>query len=67
MASIVGLQAQVIKNIADLGWESLAERRAKAKAAMTYKIMNGLVDVPKTKFIESTCNNTRSQAQFLLP
>ena len=53
--------------IADLGWESLAERRAKAKVAMTYKIMNGLMDIPKTKFKESICTNTRSQAQFLIP
>ena len=53
--------------IADLGWESLAERRTKAKVAMTYKIMNGLVDIPKTKFTESTFTNTRSQAQFLIP
>ena len=53
--------------IADLRWESLDEQRAKAKVAMTYKIMNGLVDIPKTKFKESTCTNTRSQAQFLIP
>ena len=52
--------------IADLGWESLAERRAKVKVAMTYKIMNGLVDPPKTKFTESTCTNIRSKAQFLI-
>ena len=53
--------------IADLGWESLDEPRAKAKMALTYKIMNGLVDIPKTKFTKSTCTNTRSQAQFLIP
>ena len=53
--------------IADLGWESLVERRVKAKVAMTYKIMNGLVDIPKTKFTESACTNTRNQAQFLIP
>ena len=53
--------------IADLGWESLAERRAKAKVAMTYEIMNGLVDIPKTKFTESNCTNTRNQGKFLIP
>ena len=51
--------------IADLGWESLAERRAKAKVAMTYAIMNGLVDIPKTKFTESTCTKTRDQHDFI--
>ena len=51
--------------IADLRWESLAERRAKAKVAMTCAIMNGLVDIPKTKFTESTCTNTRDQHDFI--
>ena len=31
--------------INDLGWESLAERRAKANVKMAYKILNGHVDI----------------------
>ena len=53
--------------IKELGWESLAERRAKLKAAMMFKIQNNIVDIPKDFFTEVGTHNRRSQAVVFVP
>ena len=51
--------------INELGWESLAERRAKAKATITYKIINGHVQIPKETFSYTSAHHSRSNAPLL--
>ena len=53
--------------IKELGWEPLIERRAKAKAITTYKIINQLIDIPRERFIQSNLTCTRSQSTLLIP
>ena len=50
-----------------LGWQSLAERRAKAKAVMMYKIQNNLIAIPQNSFQNYFRHSRRSQAAFILP
>ena len=46
--------------IHELKWESLAERRAKAKATMAYRIVNGLVFTP-TQFLNQSSTPSRTR------
>ena len=50
-----------------LGWETLAERRRKAKAIMMFKINNSLIDIPRTLFKPTTSHGCRSNACFEVP
>ena len=50
-----------------LGWETLAERRRKAKAIMMFKINNSLIDIPRTLFKPTTSHGRRSNACFEVP
>ena len=50
-----------------LCWDTLAERRAKSKAILVYKIQNELIDIPQTFFQPSLAHNRRSQAAFNVP
>ena len=43
-----------------LQWESLAERRAKAKAVMVYRILNGLVFTP-VDFLSQSSNPSQTR------
>ena len=51
----------------ELGWQALAERRAKAKAVMMYKIQNNLIAIPQHLFQNYSRHSRRSQAVFILP
>ena len=42
-----------------LQWESLAERRAKAKVTMLYRIANNLVALPLNQYLKPSATNTR--------
>ena len=42
-------KSSVTPMFADLGWEPLTERRAKAKAAMMFRIRNDLVDIERER------------------
>lgn len=53
--------------IKELGWQSLAERRAKAKAVMMYKVQNDMISIPQTLFQQYSRHSRRSQAVFILP
>ncbi len=45
----------------ELQWESLQERREKARLVMMYKIINHLVEIDKTKYISlANCSSTRN-------
>ena len=54
--------------IADLGWQTLQERRTNSKLVMTYRILHGLVEIPKGMFFHPTAINTRGNpAKYMLP
>ena len=53
--------------IKELGWQSLAERRAKSKSVLMYKIQNNLIAIPQNLFQQYSCHSYRSQAAFILP
>ena len=46
-------------------WESFAERLAKLKVAMMFKIQNNIVDIPKLIFTEVGTHNRGSQVVFV--
>ena len=47
-----------------LQWESLEQRRAKARAAFMYKIVNNLVDVHAEHILTPSDNRTRGNAAY---
>ena len=49
-----GRHDSVTKMLEDLGWETLEQRRAKARTVMTYRIVNGLVAIPDSQMIPTT-------------
>ena len=49
-----------------LGWESLAERRAKAKVVMLYRAIHGLVALP-ISLQQTVSTTTHTQASFFIP
>ena len=51
--------------IKELGWQSLAERRA--KAMLMYKIQKNLIARPQNLFQPYSGHSRRSQAVFILP
>ena len=50
-----------------LGWESLAERRKKAKIIMMFKICKDLVDIPVKYFTPANPHGCRSEQVFTIP
>lgn len=50
-----------------LGWESLAERRKKAKAVMMFKICKNLIDIPVSYFTPVHPHGRRSEQVFAIP
>ena len=53
--------------IKELGWESLASRRAKEKAVMMYKIQNNLIAILQNLFQQYSYHCQRNQVVFILP
>ena len=50
--------------ISRLQWESLEQRRAKARATFMYKIVNNLVDVHAEHILTTSDNRTRGNAAY---
>ena len=48
-----------------LQWEPLAERRAKAKVTMLYRIANNLVALPLNQYLKPSATNTRGHDYWL--
>ena len=60
--------SSVTSMLTDLGWEPLAERRAKAKVAMMYRIRNNLVDISLDDHFTQVTTRTRgSSDKFRVP
>ena len=55
--------SSVTAMIEDLKWPTLEERRAQAKVAMMYRIMNDLVDIPKQHLIPAGHVGTRGHTR----
>ena len=54
----------VTSMISRLQWESLEQRRAKARATIMYKIVNNLVDVHAEHILTPSDNRTRGNAAY---
>ena len=52
-------ESSVTKMMKDLHWETLAERRAKAKVIMLYRIVHHLVAIPVEEYLTPAATNTR--------
>ena len=60
--------SSVTPMMADLGWEPLAERRAKAKAAMMFRIRHDLVDIKLDDHFTAVTTRTRGNSdKFRVP
>ena len=60
--------SSVTPMLADLGWEPLAERRAKAKAAMMFRIRHDLVDIKLDDHFTAVTTRTRGNSdKFRVP
>ena len=57
-------QASVTEMLRSMKWETLEQRRQKAKAVMTYRIVNGLVMIPNTQFIPAPTNTRGHNLKF---
>ena len=49
-----GRQDSVTKMLDELGWETLEQRRAKARTIMGFRIVNRLVSIPDNQLIPTT-------------
>ncbi len=54
----------VTSMLTNLGWESLEQRRAKARAISMYKITNNLVDVPTASVLIPADTRTRGNSGY---
>ncbi len=54
-----------LKNMLDLGWQPLQERRAKSKVTMMYKIQMNLITVDKSDLLPSS--SPRTPHNFFIP
>ena len=52
-------QDSVTLMLKQLNWDTLEQRRLKAKAIMTYKILHNLVGIPSTQYVPQSSHNTR--------
>ncbi len=57
-------QESVSDLISDLGWETLKQRRAKARVVMGYRIVNRLVCLPDDQLIPSTTKTRGHSKKF---
>ena len=63
-----GRTSSVTAILKTLGWEPLAERRAKARITMMYRIVNGLVDIlASDHIIQASASRRNGNAQFSVP
>ena len=63
-----GRTSSVTAMLNDIGWDTLDERRAKAKATMLYRIKHDLVDVPADDhLIRLTTRSRRGGEEFRVP
>ena len=62
-----GRTASPSEMMSQLGWESLAERRKKAKTIMMFKICKNLIDIPVTYFTPANPHGRRSEQVFTIP
>jgi hypothetical protein len=58
--------ASVSAIVTQLGWQTLEERRKKAKVALCYKIIHSLVDIPMHPHLVLNTRNTRGHGCKLL-
>ena len=59
--------SSVTTMLTTLGWNTLQERRAQAKAVMMYRIVNNLVDIPRTYLIPAATTCRGHSLKFLVP
>jgi hypothetical protein len=59
--------SSVTSMLQTLQWPTLAERRARIKATMMYRIVNGLVAIPPTEQHTSTTTARGHTARFIVP
>ena len=63
-----GRTSSVTAILKTLGWELLAERRAKARITIMYRIVHGLVDIlASDHIIQAPAGRRTSNAQFCVP
>ena len=63
-----GRTSSVSAILKTLGWEPLAERRAKARITMMYRIVHGLVDIlALNHIIQAPASRRNGNAQFRVP
>ena len=58
-------RASVTKMLADLKWESLEQRRLKARVTMAFKIKLKLIAMPSTQFIKSEVPTRGNQEKYI--
>ena len=52
-------EGSVSKALEDLGWDSLESRRKRQKLCMMYKMVNGMVDIPLSEYVQLNNRCTR--------
>ena len=57
-------RASVTKMLEELNWETLEQRRLKARVTMGFKIIHGLVAIPSVQFVPKSVNTRGSQLSF---
>lgn len=64
-----GRTSSVTAMLQVLNWDTLQERRAKTKAVMFYRIVNGLIAIPADEHLRSIISSTRlgHQQRYLVP
>ena len=63
-----GRTSSVTAILKTLGWEPLAERRAKTRITMMYRIVHGLVDIlTSDHIIQAPASRKKGNAQFRVP
>ncbi|KAH3789783.1 hypothetical protein DPMN_167971 [Dreissena polymorpha] len=54
--------------IADIGWQSLKEKRQAAKVTVMYRIINHLIDIPSDPYLSLIISSTRgSIIRYIFP
>ena len=59
--------SSVTTMLTNLDWNTLQERRARAKAVMMFRIVNNLVDIPTTYLISAATTISGHRHKFLVP
>ena len=58
-------KASVTEMINELGWETLEQRRMKARVTMCYRIIHQLVAIPAVQFIPTIVSTRGSRIKFI--